>query len=107
MEVKNSKQTSKVILRKLNIDPLKYHLSSTFCSRTGNALLIKYLLPNFNNYFFYETNKYLFYVESCVYYPKLPRSWIPDGLIIVPCLSEKGMKGGFELEVYTTGPNFC
>ena len=42
-------------------------------------------------------------VEACVFYPKLPRSWIPDGLILVPCLSEKGVKGAFELDVYASG----
>ncbi len=44
----------------------------------------------------------VFVVEACVFYPKLPRSWIPDGIILVPCLSEKGVKGAFELDVYAS-----
>ena len=38
-----------------------------------------------------------------MFYPKLPRSWIPDGIILVPCLNEKGVKGAFELDVYASG----
>lgn len=40
-------------------------------------------------------------IESCMYFPKLPHSWIPDGLIIVPCLSEKHARGSYEVEVYS------
>jgi hypothetical protein len=64
----------KTVLRKLSLDPNAYHLSSTFCSRS----------------------------EACVFYPKVPRSWIPSGLLIVPCLSEKNAKGSFDLEVYAS-----
>jgi hypothetical protein len=32
----------------------------------------------------------------------LPRSWIPNGLIIIPCLTEKGVRGTFDLEVYAS-----
>ena len=42
-------------------------------------------------------------IEACVFYPKLPRSWIPDGIILVPSLNEKGVKGAFELDVYASG----
>ena len=31
---------------------------------------------------------------------QMPRSWLASGLIVAPCLSERGMKGGFELEFY-------
>ena len=28
--------------------------------------------------------------ETCVLYPKMPKAWLANGLIIVPSLSEKG-----------------
>ncbi len=65
-------ETPKTILRKLSVDPHSYHLVTS------------------------QSNK----AESCVYYPRIPRAWIPNGLLIVPCLSEKGVKGSFDLEVY-------
>jgi len=40
--------------------------------------------------------------EACIYFPKVPRSWMPNGLIVVPCLSNHGIKGSFELEVYSS-----
>jgi len=40
--------------------------------------------------------------EAVVYYPKLPRAWVPNGLLLVPCLSEKGIKGSFDLEVHSS-----
>ena len=64
----------KTILRKLAVEPGAYHLASSFCSKT----------------------------EACVFYPKIPRAWIPNGLLIVPCLSEKNVKGAFDLEVYAS-----
>lgn len=65
-------ETPKTILRKLSVEPSSYHLSTSFTSKQ----------------------------EACVFFPKLPRSWIPNGLMVVPCLSEKSVKGGFELEVF-------
>lgn len=38
--------------------------------------------------------------DAAIYYPKIPRSWMPEGLIIIPCLSEKGVRGTFDLEVF-------
>lgn len=64
--------TTKLVLRKLQIEPSQYHLTTSYSNKT----------------------------EACVFYPKLPRSWIPNGLLIVPSLSEKGIKGKFDLEVY-------
>jgi len=66
--------SGKTVLRKVHLSPLpeSYLLQTTFSSRT----------------------------EASVYYPKLPRSWIPNGFIITPCLTEKGVKGSFDLEVY-------
>ncbi len=45
-------------------------------------------------------------VDSCVFFPKIPRSWMPDGLIIIPSLSEKGTRGTFDLEVFSSEPVF-
>eukprot|EP00606_Chrysophyceae_sp_TOSAG23-5_P001556 GSChrysophyteH2.ASY1.ANO1.598.1 assembled CDS len=42
--------------------------------------------------------------EAAIYYPRLPRSWVGNGLIIVPSLSEKGVKGSYELEVNCSEP---
>jgi hypothetical protein len=56
------------------VDPAAYHLATSFCSKT----------------------------ESCVFFPKVPRSWIPNGLLIVPCLGEKNVKGSFDLEIYAS-----
>ena len=64
----------KTILRKLSVDPNSYHLVTTYCSKT----------------------------ESCVFFPKIPRAWIPNGLMIIPCLNEKNVKGSFDLEVYAS-----
>jgi hypothetical protein len=64
----------KTILRKLSVDPHSYHLVTSFCSKT----------------------------ESAVFFPKIPRSWVPNGLLVVPCLSEKNVKGSFDLEVYAS-----
>lgn len=64
----------KTIMRKLRVEPTHFNLTTTYSSKT----------------------------EACVYFPKLPRSWIPDGIIIVPSLSEKGVKGIFELEIYSS-----
>ena len=38
--------------------------------------------------------------ETTVFFPKLPRSWMPHGVIIVPFLSEKNVKANYELEIY-------
>lgn len=64
----------KTILRKLSIEPSAYHLSTPFCSKT----------------------------ESCVFFPKIPRAWVPNGLLIVPCMNERNVKGSFDLEVYAS-----
>mgnify|MGYP006079190507 CR=1 FL=1 len=42
--------------------------------------------------------------EAAVYYPRLPRSWMGNGLIVVPSLSEKGVKGSYELFVNSSEP---
>ena len=64
----------KTILRKLSVNPDSFHLTTSFCSKT----------------------------ESCVFFPKIPRAWIPNGLLVVPCLNEKNIKGSFDLEVYAS-----
>lgn len=42
--------------------------------------------------------------DSTVFFPKIPRSWIPHGLMIIPFMSEKNTKAGFELEVFASEP---
>lgn len=60
------------VTRKIALNPLYYSQTTTFNSRT----------------------------EASVFFPKLPRAWMPDGLLLIPCLSERGVRGIFELEVY-------
>mmetsp|Transcript_2083 Transcript_2083/g.3669 ORF Transcript_2083/g.3669 Transcript_2083/m.3669 type:complete len:480 (-) Transcript_2083:295-1734(-) len=64
----------KTILRTLSIDPNEFHLVSTFCSKT----------------------------DACIFFPKIPRAWIPNGLLLIPCLSEKNAKASFDIEVYAS-----
>lgn len=59
-------------MRKLGVDETSYYAETTFSSKN----------------------------EACIFYPKLPRAWIPNGLLLIPCLNDKGIKAGFELEVY-------
>lgn len=40
--------------------------------------------------------------ESVILLSHIPRELIKEGLLIIPCLSEKGVKGLFELEVYSS-----
>ena len=42
--------------------------------------------------------------DCCVYYPKVPRAWMPEGLVVIPCLSEKGVRGQFDLDVFCSEP---
>jgi hypothetical protein len=64
----------KTILRKLVLDDAAYHVETTFTSKQ----------------------------ETCIFYPKLPRSWIPNGLLIIPCVNDKGIKCPFDLEIYAS-----
>ncbi len=66
----------KTVLRKINLPTDKYSQMSSFSHKS----------------------------DACIYYPRLPRSWIGNGLIIVPCLSEKGAKGQYDLEVFSSEP---
>lgn len=38
--------------------------------------------------------------EACIYFPKLPRAFVPTGLVIVPCLNQLGAKAKYDIEVY-------
>ena len=69
----SGKPEEKHIPRKIALSPLYWSKTSTFISRN----------------------------ESCFYFPKIPRAWMPDGLVIVPCLSEKNVRGTFELDVFS------
>lgn len=42
--------------------------------------------------------------ESCIFISKISRSLIPQGLLIIPSLRDKGVKGSFEIEVYSSEP---
>ena len=64
----------KVILRKFTLSSDAHQFESTYTSKT----------------------------DACVYFPKLPRAWNPQGFIITPSLSEKGAKGVFDLDVYAS-----
>lgn len=67
------KDPPKTILRKLSVDANAYSLCS----------------PGSSKY------------EACVFYPKVPRAWMgANGLIVVPSLSEKGVKGTFDIDVF-------
>lgn len=44
------------------------------------------------------TSKY----DACMYFPSFPRQLMVDGLLVVPSLSERGIKGYFILEVYAS-----
>lgn len=61
------------IERKIALNPLYWSQTSTFVSKS----------------------------ESCLYFPKIPRAWMPDGLIVVPCLNDKNVRGQFELDVFS------
>jgi hypothetical protein len=68
------KEKEKVILRKASVSP----------AEDSSVLLTSFSNRN----------------EACLYYPQVSRSWMPEGLIITPCLSEKGIKGTFDIEVF-------
>jgi len=67
-------ETGKTVLRKVAITPETYYVQSTFSNKT----------------------------EATIYFPKIPRAWMPNGLIIVPCLTDKNVKGTYELEIYAS-----
>jgi hypothetical protein len=62
------------IMRCLYVDKVAYHVSTTYSSKA----------------------------EACICYAKLPRVWMPNGLIIVPTLDEVGVRGQYELEVFSS-----
>lgn len=62
----------KVILRKLCVEPENYCQVSSFQSKT----------------------------ESVLFYPRIPRAWIPNGFLVVPCLNDKAVKGKYELDIF-------
>ena len=72
-----SSATGKTVLRKTSLSqPVSYSIKSTYSHKT----------------------------EAVIYYPRLPRSWMGNGLIISASLSEKGVKGSYELEVNSSEP---
>jgi hypothetical protein len=43
-------------------------------------------------------------MEASAYFPLLPRSWLSNGLIVVPSISVVGTKGNFDIEVFSSEP---
>jgi len=64
----------------------------------GKIILRKQALPTGCEY--HQMSSFSHKYDATVYFPKVPRSWMPDGLIIVPCLTEKGVRGTFDLDVF-------
>lgn len=54
------------------------------------------------NDLFYVQSSFSHKTEACIFFPKVPRSWMPNGLILTPCLSSAGVKGTYELEIYAS-----
>ena len=54
--------------------------------------------------YFSEITTYSHKTEACMYFPRIPRTWMPDGLLIIPSLSEKGARGTYDIEVYSSKP---
>lgn len=71
---KQSSMPVKTVLRTLHLDPAEFQMVTSFNGKN----------------------------ESCVFFPKIPRSWIPNGLIVVPCMSEKGARSPYELEIFSS-----
>jgi len=67
-------ETGKTVLRKVAITPDTYYAQTSFSHKN----------------------------EATIYFPKIPRAWMPNGLIIVPCLSDKNVKGNYDLEIYAS-----
>lgn len=42
--------------------------------------------------------------ESTVYLHAVSRAWMPEGILITPCLSERGTTGQFDLEIHSSHP---
>lgn len=53
---------------------------------------------------YHEQIGYVSKTETCVLYPCLPRAYALNGFILIPSLSEKGTRGHFEIEVYSSEP---
>jgi hypothetical protein len=74
--MQEKKIDKKTVMRKISVGSEPYYLCTSFTSKS----------------------------EAVIYYPKMPRAWAPNGLIIVPCLNEKGIKGSFDVEVFSSEP---
>ena len=70
----------------------------------GKIILRKYAVPTPSSGQYSLVSTFSHKNDACVYYPKVPRSWMPDGLIIIPCLSDKGVRGAYDLDVYCSEP---
>ena len=51
---------------------------------------------------FFLESTYTSKSDAAIYFPKIPRSWIPNGLIISPSLSSSTARGAYQLSVYSS-----
>ena len=71
--------------------------STTLTDPSNRTVLRKTTLDN--ETFYIETNA-CSKSESTIYFPRLPRSWMPNGLMLIPYLSEKNAKAHYEIEIH-------
>lgn len=64
----------KTVLRKISVASDTFVAMTSFCARNDCSLYIS----------------------------KLPRAWLDHGMILIPCLSEKNVRGSFEVEISTS-----
>ena len=75
------------------------HMSNQVGRDTGKTILRRTSVPK-DGFVVFTTGHPK--TEACVYFPHLPRSWLSNGLIIVPSLSAVGAKGNFVVEVFSS-----
>ena len=71
--------------------------TNTLSDPSNRTVLRKTTLDN--ETFYIETNA-ISKSESTIYFPRLPRSWMPNGLMLIPYLSEKNAKAHYEIEIH-------
>ena len=71
--------------------------TNTLSDPSNRTVLRKTTLDN--EIFYIETNA-ISKSESTIYFPRLPRSWMPNGLMLIPYLSEKNAKAHYEIEIH-------
>ena len=71
--------------------------TTTLTDPSNRTVLRKTTLDN--ETFYIETTA-ISKSESTIYFPRLPRSWMPNGLMLIPYLSEKNAKAHYEIEIH-------